>query len=163
MNPTDDVYIPYDPTVIQFGVWLNKEEYPYAKMPHRAHTYDAGYDLFAAENEPVRIGPIHRAVIHTGIHMKLRPGWEAQIRPRSGLAAKLGITVLNTPGTIDADYTGEIMVIVQNNGQEVFTVKPGDKIAQMVFKQVPVVGLHELNEKPTNEDRGEAGFGSTGV
>jgi hypothetical protein len=90
-------------------------------------------------------------------------GWEAQIRPRSGLAAKKGITVLNTPGTIDAAYTGEIMVIVQNNGTEIFEINAGDRIAQMVFKRVPMVQLKPLREKPSNESRGENGFGSSGV
>jgi len=151
----------------KFGVWLNKEEYPEAKIPYKAHQTDAGFDLFAVfkKDDPqgsLVIGPLHREIIHTGVHINLLDGWEAQIRPRSGLAAKKGITVLNTPGTIDSSYSGEIMVILQNNSQDVFTVNPGDKIAQMVIKRVPSVGLYGLNEKPTNEDRGDSGFGSTG-
>ena len=143
-----------------FGVWLNKEEYPDAMMPVKAHETDAGYDLFSSIQSRVDVND--RNVIHTGIHLQIKDGWEAQIRPRSGLAAKHGITITNSPGTIDCSYTGEIMVILQNTGKNPFMIQSGDKIAQIVFKRVPAVRLEELIERPTNEIRGDAGFGSTG-
>jgi dUTP pyrophosphatase len=157
-----------NPTDTRIGFWLNFEDYPDPQKPERAHVTDAGFDLFASfkNDEPqggLVILPGSRRVITTGVHLSMPVGWEAQIRPRSGLAAKKGVTVLNTPGTIDADYTGEIMVIIQNNGTEDFRIDPGDKIAQMVFKKVPTVHLRPLRERPTNESRGEGGFGSTGV
>lgn len=154
----------------EFGCWLNIIDYPKARLPEKAHVYDAGFDLFLAfEKETdqsgyygLTIGPGDRCICHTGVHLKLMPGWEAQIRPRSGNAAKKGLTVLNTPGTIDADYTGEIMVILYNSSQDPVTLEEGDKIAQMVLKEVPITALVQLENKPTNEIRGDAGLGSTG-
>lgn len=143
-----------------FGVWLNKEEYPDAKMPERAHNTDAGYDLFSVEE--FKLIPGERKVVQTGVHFKLENGWEAQIRPRSGNAAKYGLTVTNSPGTVDSMYVGPIMVILQNTGKYDVDISIGDKIAQVVFKRVPKVELSELLEKPTNESRGEKGFGSSG-
>jgi deoxyuridine 5''-triphosphate nucleotidohydrolase (dut) len=111
---------------------------------------------------PVVLHPGERKLIPTGIAIAMPVGLEAQVRPRSGLALKHGVTVLNTPGTIDADYRGEVGVILINLGQEPFTVQRGDRIAQLVFQYVPRVALVEVEELPPSE-RGAGGFGSTGV
>jgi dUTP pyrophosphatase len=122
----------------------------------------AGMDLYAAIHEDVIIKPTEYVKIPTGICIQLSKGYEAQIRPRSGLAAKYGITLLNAPGTIDWDYRGEISAILINFGKEAFTVKKGDRIAQMVLNKVenPIVELVTEIEMTT---RGNGGFGSTGV
>ncbi len=121
----------------------------------------AGMDLRAAVQEPVTIAPGMRAAVPTGLAFAIQQGFEAQIRPRSGLALKNGITCLNTPGTIDSDYRGEVKVILINLGQEPFTIQRGDRIAQMVI--APVVQT-EILEVETLDDtsRGAGGFGSTG-
>lgn len=131
-----------------------------AKLPMYAHNGDAGMDLFSVDE--VEIQPGERMLIHTGIKIQLPENTEAQIRPRSGLALKNGITVLNTPGTIDEGYRGEIGVILINNGKETFKVSQGMKIAQMVIKPVIRVDVVSINELE-NSERGEGGFGSTGV
>lgn len=121
----------------------------------------AGMDLRASLNEPVILKPMERTVIKTGLFIELPVGHEAQIRPRSGLAAKSGITVLNAPGTIDADYRGEIGVILINLSEDNFTVKNGDRIAQMVLarhERIRWISSDQLSET----DRGKGGFGSTG-
>ena len=123
----------------------------------------AGLDLMAAvpENEPLTLASGQYALVPTGLAIALPPGYEAQVRPRSGLAAKHGVTVLNSPGTIDADYRGEIKVILINHGQTAFVVKRGERIAQMVIApmvQAALVPVATLS--PT--DRGAGGFGSTG-
>lgn len=131
-------------------------------LPNYESVSAAGMDLRAAVTEPVTIKPGERTMIPTGLQMAIPEGFEAQIRPRSGLAIKNGITMLNTPGTIDADYRGEVKVIAINLGEEEFEVNHGDRIAQMVIApvtQFPVVEVDELNET----ERGEGGFGSTGV
>ena len=110
----------------------------------------------------ISIEPFGRKLIHTGIHIELQQGYEAQIRPRSGLALKKGITVLNSPGTIDSDYRGEIGVILYNSSNETSVIEPGERIAQMViakYKQVELVDVNSLNET----DRGDGGFGHTGT
>ena len=138
---------------------------PHAKdlpLPYYATDYASGFDLIAAVEEPVIIKPMERKVIPTGIVIELPEGFEAQIRPRSGLALKYGITLLNSPGTIDADYRGEIKVLLINLGQEEFVVKRGDRIAQMVICPVVRVLLEEVQEL-TPTERGPNGFGSTGV
>ena len=122
----------------------------------------SGADLKADINEEITIAAGKRELIPTGLYLEIPPGYEAQVRPRSGLAAKKGVTVLNTPGTIDADYRGEIKVILINLGDENFVISRGDRIAQIVF--APVVhaqfaGTEELAETA----RGEGGFGSTGL
>lgn len=122
----------------------------------------AGMDIRAALDAPIIINPGERKLIPTGIQMALPEGYEAQIRPRSGLAIRNGITMLNTPGTIDADYRGEVMVIAINLGDEKFVVNHGDRIAQMVIApvtQFPVVEVLDLDDT----ERGDGGFGSTGV
>ena len=123
----------------------------------------AGMDLRAAlaDNDPMTIAPGATAMVPTGLSMALPQGFEAQIRPRSGLAAKFGVTVLNTPGTIDSDYRGEVKVILINHGTEDFTINRGDRIAQMVITPVTQGIFQETDELP-DTDRGEGGFGSTG-
>lgn len=122
----------------------------------------AGMDLRAANQEPIELMPGKRALIPTGFKMALPEGFEAQIRPRSGLAYKNGITMLNSPGTIDSDYRGEVKVLAVNHGNEPFTIHYGDRIAQMVIAPVYQVLIEETTELPSTE-RGSGGFGSTGV
>ena len=123
----------------------------------------AGMDLRAAlgADETVTLKPGQRALVPTGLSMAMPAGYEAQIRPRSGLAAKNGITVLNTPGTIDSDYRGELKVIIYNHGNQDFIVNNNDRIAQMILTPVIKMELQETNELPESV-RGEGGFGSTG-
>jgi len=118
-------------------------------------------DLLSAVYEPIVLKPMQRALVPTGIAVEIPPGYEAQIRPRSGLAIKHGITLLNTPGTIDADYRGEIKVILINLGEEDFVINRGDRIAQMVICPVVRVELEEVEELSTTS-RSDGGFGSTG-
>jgi dUTP pyrophosphatase len=121
----------------------------------------AGMDLRAAVNEPMPLAPGARAAIPTGLAFAVQPGFEIQIRPRSGLALKNGVTCLNTPGTIDSDYRGEVKVILINLGHEPFSIMRGDRIAQMVV--APVVQAEVLEVETLNETvRGAGGFGSTG-
>ena len=131
-----------------------------AVLPHQAHPGDAGLDLFACQ--AATLNPGDTALVKTGIAIELPPETEAQVRPRSGLALKHGITVLNTPGTIDAGYRGEVGVILINHGRAPFAVQPGDKIAQMVVKPVYAVDVEEVADLSETR-RGEGGFGSTGT
>lgn len=137
---------------------INNSNYP---VPAYATEQSAGMDLKASIEEPVVLEPLGRALIPTGLHIALPAGFEAQIRPRSGLAAKFGVTVLNTPGTIDADYRGEIKVILVNLSNIPFTVNPGERIAQMVVARYEQVQW-ELTDSLDSTERGEGGFGSTG-
>ncbi|MFW6251333.1 MAG: dUTP diphosphatase [Alkalispirochaetaceae bacterium] len=121
----------------------------------------AGADLFAAIEEPVELASLERALVPTGIRVELPPGYEAQIRPRSGLAAREGVTLLNSPGTIDADYRGEIMAILVNLSDSRVTITPGMRIAQMVIAPVSQARFEQV-EKLAESVRGEGGFGSTG-
>jgi len=122
----------------------------------------SGMDLLAAVDEPHVLLPGKRALVPTGLQLALPPGNEAQVRPRSGLAIKHGVTVLNSPGTIDADYRGEIKVILANLGEDPFVVQRGDRIAQLVFGRVYRAALCEVEVLPETE-RGEGGFGHTGI
>lgn len=131
-----------------------------AIVPFYAHKGDAGLDLFSVEK--VIIKPMERKLVPTGIKIQLPENTEAQVRPRSGLALKHGITLLNTPGTVDEGYRGEIKVLMINLGQEPFLVEEGMKIAQMVIKPVEQVIVEETDVLSCTE-RGEGGFGSTGV
>ena len=140
---------------------FNKSKNPF---PEYASAYAAGMDLRADLPEAVVMQPLERKLIPTGLYMELPVGFEAQIRPRSGLAIKHGITVLNSPGTIDADYRGEIGVILINLSQEPFEIKPGERIAQMViapFRQVELQPVSALGELSSTE-RGAGGFGHSG-
>ena len=132
------------------------------QLPDYKTRFSAGMDLHAFIDEPVILKPLERAMISTGLHIELPEGYEAQVRPRSGLAAKNGITVLNTPGTIDADYRGEIKVIIVNLSNQEFTLKNGDRIAQMVVAKHERVNWMQTNELRSSE-RGEGGFGHTGI
>ena len=137
---------------------MNKSGNP---LPAYATEASAGMDLRADIAEPMEIKPLQRVMVPTGIYIALPEGTEAQVRPRSGLAAKHGVTVLNSPGTIDADYRGEIRVILVNLSDEPFTVNPGERIAQMVVARYEQVQWEEVAELDGTE-RGEGGFGSTG-
>lgn len=132
------------------------------KIPEYETPLSAGMDLRANIDEPITINPLGRVVVNTGLLIALPSGYEAQIRPRSGLAAKKGITVLNSPGTIDADYRGEIGVILINLSSEAFEINDGDRIAQMVIAQYSHVLLEEMKVL-SKTTRGAGGFGSTGV
>lgn len=137
---------------------VNNSPYP---CPAYATPQSAGVDLRAHLEEPVVLKPLERAMVPTGLYIALPAGFEAQVRPRSGLAVKHGITVLNTPGTIDADYRGEIRVILVNLSDQPFEVVPGERIAQMVIARHEQVQWEEVSELDATE-RGAGGFGSTG-
>ena len=130
-------------------------------LPTYATSQSAGMDLRANLTEPIVLRPLERRLIPTGLHIALPAGYEAQVRPRSGLALKKGITVLNTPGTIDADYRGEIGVILINLSQEEFVVNDGERIAQMVIARHETADFIEVGVLEESE-RGEGGFGHTG-
>ena len=130
-------------------------------LPHYATSGAAGADLQAAVSEPIALAPGERALVPSGLAMAIPEGWEAQVRPRSGLALKHGVTVLNTPGTIDSDYRGEVGVVLINHGDAPFTVARGDRIAQIIFAPVAQPSLVEVDVLPDTE-RGSGGFGSTG-
>lgn len=132
------------------------------ELPKYETKNSAGMDLRANIKEGIIIRPLDRALIPTGLHIALPEGYEAQIRPRSGLALKKGITCLNTPGTIDSDYRGDVGVILANISQEDFVVNPGDRIAQMIINKVERAEF-ELVESLDETERGEGGFGHTGV
>ena len=137
---------------------VNKSSHP---LPHYGTEASAGVDLRANITEAITLKPLERTLIKTGLFIELPVGYEAQVRPRSGLAYKHGLTVLNTPGTIDADYRGEIGVILVNLSNEDFTIENGERVAQMV------IAKHEqaewsLVEELSDTDRGAGGFGSTG-
>ena len=138
---------------------INKSKY---SAPAYATAHAAGLDLRANIEESIELKSLERVLVPTGLFMELPVGVEAQIRPRSGLAFKNGITVLNTPGTIDADYRGEIKVLLVNLSNEPFTIEPGERIAQMVVAKHEQVQWEEQNELSESE-RGVGGFGSTGV
>ncbi len=140
------------------------------RLPHNADlplpAYEsaaaAGMDLPAAVEQDLILAPGERTLVPTGLAIALPEGYEAQVRPRSGLAARNGVTVLNTPGTVDADYRGEVKVILANLGNENFTIERGMRIAQMVIAPVVQASLQEADELPETA-RGEGGFGSTGT
>lgn len=131
-------------------------------LPSYETTASAGLDVRANLDQKVELKPLQRALIKTGLFMEIPEGYECQVRPRSGLALKNGITVLNSPGTIDADYRGEIGVILINLSDETFTIENGERIAQLVFAQVEQAEWVET-EVLSDSDRGAGGFGSTGV
>jgi dUTP pyrophosphatase len=151
------------PTAIK----VNIRRLPHAEglpLPAYQTAEAAGFDLVAAvpAKSPATLAPGERALIPTGLIFELPSGSEAQVRPRSGLAVKFGITVLNSPGTIDSDYRGEVSVLLMNHGKEPFTINRGERIAQMIVAPVTHVSLHEV-AKLTATKRGAGGFGSTGT
>lgn len=149
---------------------MTQVEIAVTRLPHNADlplpTYEtaqsAGMDLAAAIEEPITLAPGSRVMVPTGLAIALPDGYEAQVRPRSGLAARNGVTVLNTPGTIDADYRGEVKVILINLGDETFEIERGMRIAQMVVSPVTQAAFSEAAELPETA-RGTGGFGSTGA
>lgn len=138
---------------------INKSEH---SLPSYETSASAGMDLRANTQESVTLKPLERTIVKTGLFIELPVGYEAQVRPRSGLAAKKGITVLNAPGTIDADYRGEIGVILVNLSNENFTIEPGERIAQLIIAKHERAVWEEVNEL-TETSRGTGGFGSTGT
>ncbi|GAA4871941.1 dUTP diphosphatase [Paenibacillus vulneris] len=132
------------------------------QLPQKMSALASGFDLHAAVSEPVTLQPGDRMLIPTGFALAMPDELEAQIRPRSGLAYKNGITTLNSPGTIDADYRGEVKVLLINHGKEPFTIQRNERIAQMVFQVVPSIQLTEVDEL-SETVRGAGGFGHTGT
>jgi dUTP pyrophosphatase len=137
---------------------VNKSHHP---LPEYATTGSSGMDMRAFLTSPITMAPMERVLIPTGLFLALPDNWEAQIRPRSGLAIKQGLTCLNTPGTIDADYRGELKVILINLSKEAQVISDGDRIAQMVFQKVEKVILEKVETLEATE-RGAGGFGHTG-
>lgn len=142
---------------------MNVKIVSYSKHPLPAYEtdYSAGMDLRAFLDQPVVIEPLKRVLIPTGLHLELPTGYEGQVRPRSGLALKHGITVLNSPGTIDADYRGEIKVILINLSDQPYVVTDGERIAQLIVAAHARV-IWDLTDQLASSDRGIGGFGSTG-
>lgn len=138
---------------------INKSGNP---LPAYATAFSAGLDVRAANETPIVLPPLGRAMVPTGLYLEIPAGYEVQVRPRSGLAAKRGVTVLNAPGTIDADYRGEVCVILVNLGAEDFVIERGERIAQMVLARHEVIEWEESDEL-ADSGRGAGGFGSTGV
>lgn len=138
---------------------VNKGNQP---LPEYATPQSAGMDLRANIDEPITLAPLERKLIPTGLHIALPKGYEAQVRPRSGLALKKGITVLNSPGTVDADYRGDVGVILINLSNEPFVIEPGERIAQMVISKFEQVEW-ELVDNLDETERGDGGFGHSGV
>lgn len=138
---------------------INRSKHP---LPAYATPLSAGMDLRANLSEPLTLAPMQRCLVPTGLYIALPPGFEAQVRPRSGLALKKGVTVLNSPGTIDADYRGEICIILINLSDEPFVIKDGERIAQMVVAQHEQAAWEEV-EVLDETRRGTGGFGHTGV
>lgn len=130
-------------------------------LPRQMSSLASGFDIHAAVAEPVTLNPGQRILIPTGFSLAIPSGLEAQVRPRSGLALKHGITALNSPGTIDADYRGEVKVLLINHGSESFVILRNERIAQMVFQIVPEVEFEQVSEL-SETDRGTGGFGHTG-
>ncbi|OYD09490.1 dUTP diphosphatase [Paludifilum halophilum] len=143
---------------VRIRPWPGNEDLP---LPEKMSEGASGYDLLAAVEEEIELNPGDWTLVPTGIAIEMPKGLEAQIRPRSGLALKHGVTLLNSPGTIDADYRGQISVILHNLGKESFTVCRGERIAQMVFQTVPDIRLTIAEDLSTTR-RGEGGFGHTG-
>lgn len=131
-------------------------------LPQYSTEFASGMDVRAANFEPIVLKPLQRAMVPTGLYLEIPQGYEVQVRPRSGLAAKKGVTVLNTPGTIDADYRGEVCVILVNLSNDDFTIMRGERIAQLVLAKHEVIEWDECDSLAESE-RGAGGFGSTGV
>jgi len=138
---------------------VNKSSNP---LPQYATEFSAGMDVRANNSEPIVLEPLGRAMVPTGLFLEIPAGYEVQVRPRSGLAAKKGITVLNAPGTIDADYRGEVCVILVNLSSDRFVVERGERIAQLVLARHEVIEWSEVSSL-SSSDRGAGGFGSTGT
>ncbi len=144
--------------VVRVRRWPHAGDLP---LPEPATAGSAGADLRAAVGEEVVLAPGGRALVPTGFSLEIPAGWEGQVRPRSGLAARFGVTLLNSPGTIDSDYRGEVQVLLINLGAEPFVVRRGERIAQLLIAPSPRVRFVEVEELPASA-RGAGGFGSTG-
>ncbi|MCQ2150976.1 MAG: dUTP diphosphatase [Bacteroidales bacterium] len=131
-------------------------------LPAYATEFSAGLDVRADIAEPIELGSLQRVMVPTGLFLEIPAGYEVQVRPRSGLAAKHGITVLNSPGTIDADYRGEVKVILVNLSSEPFVIEPAERVAQIVLAKHEHIEWEEVSEL-SDSDRGAGGFGSTGT
>lgn len=138
---------------------INKSKYP---LPHYETSGSAGLDVRANIEEPITLGSLERVLIPTGIHVQIPEGYEIQVRPRSGLALKHGLSLCNSIGTIDSDYRGDIGLIIINLSKEEYTIQPGERIGQLVLNKVERLNW-KLVEKLSETDRGEGGFGHTGV
>ena len=138
---------------------INKSKNP---LPHYATEGSAGMDIYADLNKPLTVRPGKTVLVSTGLYMEIPAGYEAQIRPRSGLAYKHGLTIPNSPGTIDSDYRGHIKVMIHNLGPQAYEIKPGERIAQMVIAKYEQVVFEEV-ESLDDTERGIGGFGSTGT
>jgi dUTP pyrophosphatase len=147
------------PLIVRFQRLEHARDLP---LPASASSGSSGNDLRAALASAATIEPGHRLLVPTGIAIELMPGWEGQVRPRSGLAREHGVTVLNAPGTIDADYRGEVCVLLVNLGSAPYTVRRGDRIAQIVFARVAAAAWQEV-ERLSSSGRGAGGFGSSGT
>jgi len=147
---------------LKYAMKINVVNRGHQPLPQYATSQSAGMDLRANLDAPVTLQPLERRLIPTGLHIALPAGYEAQVRPRSGLALKKGITVLNSPGTVDADYRGEIGVVLINLSQEPFVVNDGERIAQMVIARYEQGELTEVDVLDETE-RGDGGYGHTGV
>ena len=144
-------------------VKLKVKRLPHCRdLPKYATSGSAGMDLTAAIEAPLTLQPGTRTGIPTGLVIEIPPGYEGQVRPRSGLAAKAGISLTNCVGTIDSDYRGEVCVLLINHGQDAYTFEPGERIAQLLITPVPYVEILEVEELSKPAERGEGGFGSTG-
>lgn len=157
--PTEDRHADADAPLVRIKRLANGEG---LDLPRYETALAAGCDVRAAITEPVTLKPGERGMVPTGVAIAMPPGWEAQMRPRSGLAAKHGISCVNSPGTIDADYRGELRVILINHGDRDFVINRGDRIGQMVFAPVFQAAFEETDELDETA-RGSGGFGSTGV
>ena len=138
---------------------INQSKHP---LPAYETSASAGLDVRANHSESIELKPLARVLVKTGLFLEIPEGYECQVRPRSGLALKKGITVLNSPGTIDADYRGEVGVILVNLSSEIFTIENGERVAQLVFAEVQQAHWEEADNL-TETERGAGGFGSTGV
>lgn len=144
-------------------ITLKVKRLPHCKdLPRYATPGSAGMDLTAGISQALTIEPGKRTGIPTGLVVEIPPGYEGQVRPRSGLAARAGITLTNCVGTIDSDYRGEVVVLLINHGEDSYTVEPGERIAQLLITPVPQVQIMEVEETTMTSERGEGGFGSTG-
>ena len=144
--------------MIKVGI-LNKSPYP---NPEYGKVGNSGMDVKAWISEPITLGPLERVLIPTGLYFEIPEGYEIQVRPRSGLALKRGLTVLNTPGTVDANYRGEVGVVLVNLSNEPQTIEPGERVAQLVVMEFDPIVFNIVNEL-ANTERGTDGFGSTGT
>jgi len=160
-KPTPKILFIPDAFHSEKPIFKYKLIHEFARIPKKAHKTDSGYDISSCEHKLINAG--EWKAIKTGVQVEIPLGWEIQIRPRSGLALNKGLTILNSPSTIDSDYRGELILVVINHGKYPFNVTPGDKLAQLVLCPVFDVDFVEVDDISTHTERGEKGFGSSGV